>query len=150
LKKKAFTKELILYIVFGVCTTLVNTLMFWLLNNILGIDYLVANIAAWLTAVVFAYITNKLFVFGTKNVRGKALAAEAGKFFGARVLSLIVDELGMWLLVDVFGMAAAIGTIDLFGVSADGTVVAKIIMNVIVIIINYVMSKLLVFKKDKK
>lgn len=149
MNRKAFTKELILYIVFGVCTTIINTLIFWMLNSVLGVNYLVANIAAWIMAVTFAYIVNKLVVFGTKEVRGKAMLAEAAKFYGARIFSLLVDELGMWLLVDIAGMGA-MGALNIFGIITDGTFAAKIIMNVVVIILNYVLSKLIVFKKDKK
>ena len=114
---------------FGIGTTLVNILVFWLLDSVLSINYLVANIAAWILAVAFAYITNKLIVFGTKEVRGKELLAEAGKFFGARLFSLGVDEFGMWLLVDILGMAA-IAPVMVLGMRIDGTMIAKIIMNI--------------------
>lgn len=135
-KLKSFlTKELILYIAFGVGTTLVNIAAFHILNDVAGINYLVANIIAWVLAVTFAYLTNKFFVFKTRGKREWALVVEASEFFLARLASLGVDELGMYLLVDV---------------AHWGEMVAKLVMNVVVIIINYALSKLVIFKKENK
>ena len=60
-------KEIILYLIFGVLTTLVNIIIFYLFNDIIKIDYKISNIIAWITSVIFAFITNKLVVFESKN-----------------------------------------------------------------------------------
>ena len=133
--KKILTKELLLYVAFGVGTTFVNIAAFHLFNDIFGVNYLIANIIAWVMAVTFAYITNKLFVFESRGRRGKELALEIAGFYGARLASLGVDELGMFLLVDAGGVKE---------------LAAKIIMNVVVIIINYVLSKFLIFKRKSE
>ena len=85
-------------------------------------------------SVLVAYITNKLFVFQS-HVRGfLALAKEVGLFFGARLLSFGVDELGIWLMVDVAHISG---------------LVSKIAMNVIVLILNYIFSKWFIFANKK-
>ena len=126
------TPEMILYIVFGVGTTIINILVCGLCYDILHWDILVANTTAWILSVIFAFITNKLYVFKSKSFEAKLFWREFFTFIIARVLSLGVDSLGMWLLVEQYG----------------GNVwIAKVLMNVIVVIINYVLSKRIIFKK---
>ncbi len=144
-------KEAILYIVFGVLTTLVNFAAFWLCSKILGEKlYLVSNAIAWIISVIFAYITNKLFVFESKSFKFKVLAKEITSFVVARLFSFGVEELGIWIFVDVlnFGEKA----IAILGITITGQMVAKIILAVIVVIMNYFFSKFIIFdnKKDKK
>ena len=93
-------KELVLYVVFGGLTTLVNIVVFWITNGIFGIHFLWANAIAWTLAVLFSYITNKLFVFETRGVRGAAMWREFASFIISRLISLGIDQLGMWLMVD--------------------------------------------------
>ncbi len=129
------TPEMISYIIFGVLTTAVNVVTFGLLHPVMpwdeNLNVLVANAVAWVLSVAFAFITNKLFVFKSKSFAAKLFWRELASFLGARLLSLGVDELGMLLLVS--GLAW-------------NDWAAKIAMNVIVIIINYVLSKLFIFK----
>lgn len=126
------TPEMILYIAFGVGTTIINTLVCGLCYDILHWDILVANTIAWILAVIFAFITNKLYVFKSKSFEKKLFWRELVTFIVARILSLGIDSLGMWLLVGQYG----------------GNVwIAKVLMNVVVIIINYVLSKRIIFKK---
>ncbi|MDE6723959.1 MAG: GtrA family protein, partial [Eubacterium sp.] len=100
-------EELILYVVFGGLTTLVNFIAFWLLNKTMGeAAYLVNNIIAWFVAVVFAYITNKLWVFESKSWKIKVLLKEVPEFFLARVFSLLVEEGGLWLFIEKMGFDA--------------------------------------------
>ena len=142
---------LIVYLIFGVLTTAVNFVSFWILEKICGSDgktYLLTNAAAWLTAVVFAYVTNKIFVFESKNLTAKELFKEAGEFLFARVFSFAVEEVGMWLLVDIAGMQKLLFTV--FGVEITGHLISKFILAVIVVVLNYVFSKFLIFKKKKK
>lgn len=130
------TPEMISYLVFGVLTTVINVVTYGLLRPLLHWNeywnVLVANALAWVLAVAFAFLTNKLFVFRSKSFEGRVFRRELASFVGARVLSLGVDELGMVLLVNVL---------------LCNDWVAKIIMNIIVVIINYVLSKRFVFRK---
>ena len=97
-------KEVISYLFFGVMTTLVNFVSFWAFNKILGESlYLISNVIAWVISVVFAYVTNKLWVFESKSWKFRVLLKEVPEFFAARVFSLCVEECGLWLLVDKLG-----------------------------------------------
>lgn len=125
-------KDKILYIIFGILTTLTNIFTYWIFTSKLKFDYINASIFAWVISVVFAFITNKLYVFNSKKIELNILIKEALYFFAFRILSLLIDLTAMFLLVQI------IKTNDLF---------AKVISNIIVIIINYYASKLIVFKQ---
>ena len=91
--KKLFIKykELITYVFFGGLTTVVNLIVFKLFGMLLGDErYLISNAIAWVVAVIFAFITNKLWVFESKSLSGKVLLKEIPSFFAARVLSFII------------------------------------------------------------
>lgn len=128
--------EMILYIVFGVLTTIINILVYTFLRPRLPLNevaaVLTANAIAWVLAVAFAFVTNKLFVFKSKSFEARLFCWELITFVGARLLSLGVDELGMFLLVSVLHV---------------GDLLSKIIVNVLVVMINYVLSKLVIFNK---
>lgn len=126
------TPEMILYIVFGVFTTLINIVAFQIANGPLHWSWQMANILAWVLAVAFAFITNKLYVFRSKSLAAAVVLKELIEFVGARLLSLGVDYLCMWILIDVFGW---------------NELLSKIADNVIVVLINYVLSKLIIFRK---
>ena len=139
-------KELIIYGVFGVGTTLVNFLTYKLFNMLLGVEYyLLSNIIAWFVSVIFAYVTNKLFVFESKSWNIKVVAKEVPSFFAARVFSFLVEEAGLFLLVDVLGMKDF--GVDILGFTISGNMISKVILAVVVVIVNYVLSKLVIFKK---
>ena len=151
-------KEPILYIVFGVLTTLVNILIYYLAADVAAIYYLVANVIAWVVSVLFAFVTNKLFVFESKSWNGAIVLPEIGGFFLARVATGVVDMVLMWLLVDVlmwkqvgFGLGTEDyvfgGIMDMHQVLCSGEMLAKILVNVVVIVLNYVASKLWIFRK---
>ncbi|MBO5262437.1 MAG: GtrA family protein [Clostridia bacterium] len=142
-------KEVVLYILFGIATTLVDTLMFWLFDSLFGEGlYLLSTLLAWALAALFAYFVNKLFVFESKSWKQITVAKEALEFFGARVVSLGISELGMYLFVDVWKFKD-IGFKFLF-VFVTGTLIAKVIMSVIVIVLNYFFSKFIIFRKDEQ
>ena len=124
-------KEVILYLFFGVVTTVVNILVFQLCRAE-GINLLISNFAAWLISVLVAFVTNKLFVFGSTAFGVKKLMKECVLFFGARVLSLGIDMAVIFMLVDVLCV---------------NEFISKILSNVIVIVVNYLLSKLVIFKK---
>ena len=125
-------KEILWYGFFGVFTTLINIISFNILDKV-GVEVYLANFIAWVLSVLFAFITNKLFVFNSKSFNIKVLLKEMVAFFVARIVSLGIDMAGMYLLLEIFKF---------------GKMPAKIIVNVIVIVANYVFSKLFVFKKN--
>lgn len=126
-------RELILYVVFGVLTTLVNWVSYWLLADLLHVDYMAATFIAQVLSILFAYVTNRRWVFESK-VRGvKGVALEMAKFFGARAASLVLDLAAMYLGVTLLRIDDKL---------------MKLISNGIIIAANYVFSKLFVFKKQ--
>ena len=124
-------KEVISYLIFGVLITVVNIVVYYVFNTWLQVNYLVSNAIAWIASVLFAYITNRKYVFGSKNT---SMINELVKFIGARLSTGIMDMILMWLLVDVLSM---------------NSMVSKIVVNVLVIVLNYVLSKVFVFKKEE-
>lgn len=123
-------KELFLYLVFGGLTTLINIIVYALLESGLGVDYRWATTVAWVAAVVFAFITNKLFVFGSKDTSARTSTREFVLFIFFRILSYGVDLGTMILLIDVM---------------SQDSLVSKIVANVFVVIFNYFASKYLIF-----
>lgn len=142
-------KELVLYVIFGALTTLINFSLFFLLNLLFGEElYLVNNIIAAITAVTFSFIANKLWVFESKSFAAKTVFKEMAEFYSARLLSLVVDEGGMWLLVEVLNFDRFSFTV--LGFEVTGKLIAKLTVTVIVVILNYVFSKFVIFRKNKK
>ena len=141
-------KELIIYVICGVGTTVVNFVAYKLFNVILGDDlYLISNVIAWFICIIFAYVTNKLFVFESKSWEPKLVLKESSSFLASRVFSFLIEETGLFALVDLVGMKDM--AITVFGITISGNMIAKAIIGVIVVIINYVLSKLIIFKKKK-
>lgn len=132
--KDLFTKyrELILYLFFGGCTTLVNIVSYFVLTDLLGIDFLVSNAIAWVLSVLFAYVTNRIWVFKSAAAGFVPVVKEMASFFGFRLLSGGLDMLIMYVGVSVMALP-------------DEWI--KIFANVLVILLNYVFSKLFIFKK---
>lgn len=121
-------KEMIAYIIFGILTTVVNIVVYILFERYLGVNYVVSNIIAWFLSVLFAYITNRIWVFESKN---ENIIKEIVLFFGGRLFSGVIDTALMVLFIEVLLL---------------GDFVSKVIVQVIVVILNYVISKLIVFK----
>lgn len=127
-------KELFFYAVFGVGATVINIVSYRVLANTFGKKYfLIANIIAWILAFIFAFITNKLFVFESKSWEAQIAMKEFVGFLSARLATGILDTVLMWLFVSI--------------ISLDDTL-SKIIINILVIIINYIASKFFIFKKE--
>lgn len=148
--KKLFEKykELISYVFFGVLATVVNLVSYKIFCAILGEHlYLIANSVSWLITVIFAYFTNKLWVFESKSWKADVVIKELISFFGARIFSLVVEEAGLWLMIDIMHMGRI--SWDIFSFNLSGNMIAKIIMQVVVVILNYVFSKLVIFKHKK-
>lgn len=155
---KFFTREIITYIIFGVLTTAVNLVTFYFFKKIFisigwegvfnkllgsagwdkalellgsGTDYLDATVIAWTVAVIFAFVTNKLIVFESKSWKPAVVGKEFVGFIGARLFSLLVELVFMFVMVTLLKW---------------NDFVAKLIVQVIVVILNYVFSKLFIFK----
>ena len=124
-------KEAISYLLFGVLTTIVN-LISYKFFTILQVDLYVSVVLAWILSVVFAFITNKLFVFESKSWKMAILGKELVLFLSARILSLGIDLVAMGLMVNIIHIQ---------------DMIAKLVANVIVVIANYIFSKFLIFKK---
>ena len=125
-------KQLLLYLFFGICTTAINTICYWLLYDVLPFGNLLSTILAWLAAVIFAFITNKLFVFESKRTSTQECINEVVSFFGCRLLTGILDVVIMAVAVDMLRWNGLLW---------------KLISNIIVTIINYIASKFWIFKK---
>ena len=122
------------YLVFGALATAVNILAYSLCFYLFNISNSTSNVIAWIVAAVFAYFTNKVLVFESKVNTKKELLKEAMSFLGCRLLTLAIDQAIMVIAVDKFKL--------------NGFVM-KVIANVIVIILNFVFSKLFIFKKKE-
>ena len=149
---KKNTKEIIMYIVFGVLTTLVGWGTYIVFEKALKSVFW-ANLLSWICAVAFAYITNKLWVFESKSWKIKTLLKEISTFIASRgitgVLEIVcVPLLAKWGFDNPFFALAEKANIKADIVYTDG-LYSKIAVAVIVVILNYIFSKLIVFKKDK-
>ncbi len=133
MKKVLFKyKSFILYAVFGVLTTLINWGSYYIFYSILHIPNVPSTIIAWFLAVAFAFITNKIWVFSSKSFDVKTLLHEIWTFLAARLATGLLDVGIMYFAVDVFAM---------------NSTAWKLISNIIVIILNYILSKLIVFSR---
>ena len=128
-------RELILYVFFGGLTTLVNWGSYWLLTDVLRVQYMASAFWAQIISILFAYVTNRTWVFDSK-VRGlRGIAAEMAKFFGARGISLLLDMACMFVGVDLLHI---------------NDKVTKVVSSVAVVVANYIFSKLFVFRDRKE
>jgi len=123
----------LLYVIFGILTTIVNIIVFFILYNMLHTGHNLAYIVAWFWAVLFAYLTNRVWVFHSTNTTTADIVKEIWQFYLARVLTGII---GYFILT--FG-------VDFLRQDAN---IWNIIQNIFVIFSNFVLSKLIIFKKD--
>ena len=141
-------KEILLYLIFGVLTTAVSIFSFWLFGLFIPSNlYLITNVISWVIAVIFAFVTNKLFVFESKKWGKAELGSEIPKFLGARIFSLVIEELGLILFIDLLKFSEISKTV--IGFEITGELIAKIIMAFVVIVLNYFFSKFMIFKKKQ-
>ena len=152
--KKLINKETITYLVFGVLTTVVNFVIFEACDRVfektVSVDLtLLTNVIAWVASVAFAYVTNKLFVFESKSWKGSVLKKEIPSFVGARVFSLGVESLGLLIFVTWLGFDRFV--LDIIpNFAVGGKMLTKIGLSVIVVVMNYIFSKFVIFKKSEK
>ncbi len=124
-------KMVILYLAFGALTTLVNIITYFSLTKILEIQYIISNVIAWIISVLFAYVTNRSFVFGSKGKGLVFISRECSAFIGCRLLSGLVDTIIMYSMIDLLHF---------------NDLLVKIMTNIFVVILNYVLSKQIIFK----
>ncbi len=125
--------EAINYLIFGFLSFVVSMLTYYLCRIVF--DYLISNIVSWIAAVAFAYFTNKYFVFKSKAENKLALLREIGSFIFSRIFTLILETLIMYVMVDLLKI---------------NDMIVKVIAQVVVILTNYILSKLIIFKKRIK
>lgn len=129
-------KEVINYLIFGVLAMIVNFVSYYIFAKMLNLDEVISSGLSWFCSVLFAYITNKLFVFESKTDTLKAFFIEMISFFLARIISGALCDVGTFaLMVKVFHIN------DIF---------SKIVTQVMVVIVNYLFSKLIIFRKKKE
>lgn len=124
--------DILAYLVFGVLTTAVNYVVYLPCYNLLNLSAAVSNVIAWAVAVAFAYVTNKPFVFHSHDWSAKTVVPELTKFVGSRIASGALETAIIFVTVDCLLW--------------NGNVM-KLVTSILVVIINYVASKLLVFRK---
>lgn len=125
-------RELVSYVFWGGMTTVVNYVTYFLLRNAFQVPLIASNVIAWAVSVLFAYFVNKLFVFQSRDWSWRVALRELWQMVAARVFSLGLETGILWLFVEklLFHEAAV-----------------KLIANVVVIVVNYVLSKFVIFKK---
>lgn len=128
-------KNIIPYLFFGVCTTAVNVVVYGILSHALGLGIMFSTIVAWIAAVLFAYLTNRKWVFDSNAKKFTSQLREFVSFFLCRIVTGIVDWGCMFVFVNIF---------------LCNDVFIKIISNAVVIIMNYVASKWIIFKKGRE
>lgn len=123
-------EEIINYLIVGGMTTLVSIVIYALCTKCFNINYMIANIISWVISVLFAYITNRIFVFKSKS---ENIILEIYQFFKYRIFSFLIEIFLMYVFVELINI---------------DDMISKVIVQIIVIVLNYVFSKLFVFKKE--
>ena len=138
-KLKKFIKgegvELTSYVLFGVLTTAVNFVLYFGLTKIFGVDHIISNIVAWFFSVAVSFVSSKYVVFKDKGKENKKLISEIFEYYSFRVASGALETGALYLFVNVLGF--------------DETV-PKFIAAVFVVVVNYLFSKLYIFKGERK
>lgn len=133
--QKFYKREIILYIIFGVLTTIINIASFMILSSIFNVEENFANIIGIILAVLFAYFTNRTLVFNSTASNAQEKLSEFGKFILGRVFTMIIESVGFWLLFTILNIVCFNG------------LVSKLIISVVVIILNFFISKFFAFKQ---
>lgn len=129
--KKFLTREILFYGIFGVLTTLVNLVIFWILESILHWNENISNIMAIVTSILFAYFTNRVWVFNSNATNIKEKFNEFIRFISGRCITMIIEFIGCFFLFK----------------TSIPIIISKISITVLVIILNFFISKFFAFKK---
>lgn len=127
-------REVLLYIFFGGLTFLVSIFTFALFNVAMGMNELIANVLSWIIAVLFAFFTNRIWVFAAPTSTFAEFVSQMAAFFGGRLVTLVIEEVILLVFITLLGF---------------DSMVVKVAAQVIVIVLNYVISKLVIFKKSE-
>jgi len=125
-------KEILLYVIFGGFTTIISIATFAFFNVYLGVNELIANIFSWILSVLFAFITNLIWVFGVWSNNFSQFFYQMIAFYGGRVATLIIEEVILWIFI---------------GKLSFNSIAVKAFAQIIVIVLNYIISKVFVFRK---
>lgn len=124
-------KEIIVYVIFGALTTAVDFATYILLTRLFSVNEDVANVIAQIVAIIFAFFTNKLYVFNDKSMKLRVVLSQFAKFASVRLVTLVLNS-GLFFVMNKMGI---------------NDIITKAVVSVIVIILNYIFSKLIVFRK---
>lgn len=130
--KKFCTKEVILYVIFGILTTLVNIVSFYILTNFINLEENLSNVIAIILCILFAYFTNRKLVFNSTASTSKEKFAEFSRFILGRVFTMVVEIIGFFLM---------------FNIGHMHELVSKVLISILVIILNFFISKFFAFNK---
>lgn len=125
-------REQVMYVIFGGLTTLVNMVIYYCVNGVMGMATVPSTALAQVAAVAFAYVTNRRYVFRSTARGARAILREMGSFFACRAASFFLDIGIMWVSVDLLCWP---------------NMLMKIVSNVIIVVVNYLASRLLIFKR---
>ncbi len=125
-------KSVIFYVVFGVFTTLVNILTYYIMAHVLNLSTTISTIIAWILAVLFAYLTNRKLVFNSDSKNANDVIKELISFYVCRLITGFIDLACMFVFVDLLSF---------------NDIIIKVMANVLVVVLNYVASKLIIFRK---
>ena len=126
--------DVLAYLFFGGCTTLINVAAYWVMTCIFQYSNIPSTIVAWIVAVFFAYLTNRRWVFHSEATGRTAILKETAMFYICRIATGFVDLGSMWFFVDVLKLNG---------------VVMKFMTNILVIVLNFIASKMIIFKRNK-
>ena len=124
--------DILLYLVFGVLTTLINVVVYGVCADVMHVDVMISTIIAWILAVLFAYVTNRKWVFHSTVTDKDGLIKELIAFFGCRLGTGVIDLIMMFVFVEIMKFPGMF---------------IKFLANIFVIVLNYVASKVVIFKK---
>ena len=132
-------KEIIDYLFWGGVAFVLSMVLYWIFDSLCGWNSVVANTVDWVICVLFTYVTNRFFVFRSKTKGLRAVAQEFAQFVTARIVTLILEDIIIFVGTNLMGYDTGIGSL-----------IVKFVGQAVVIITNYILSKLWIFKKDKK
>lgn len=125
-------KEMLLYLFFGGLSFIVSVATYAFFNMSLGLSVLLANVLSWIITVMFAFLTNRVWVFEAPTKTLKDFTAQMISFYSGRIVTLVIEEAILVLFIDMLGF---------------GSIAVKIVAQIVVILLNYVISKVFIFKK---
>lgn len=124
-------KEMLLYLFFGFLSFMMSISTYALFNKVFNINALLANIFSWIITVMFAFFTNRIWVFDSHTKSMAEFVKQMSSFYWGRIITLVIEEIILFVFITLLGM---------------GSMLIKVIAQVVVIVLNYVISKLFVFK----